>query len=75
MTYTKKKFVAALRDQCKETYDVVALSRWAFAEYLSNSNKLETGLYDFIFVIVCMEEGPEFELTKDELLAEAERLL
>ncbi len=75
MTYSKKQFVDALKAECQEGYDVVKLARWAHGVFLENCRYLEEGLQPFIMKVVAMEEGEEFELTKAQLFAEAEKLL
>lgn len=75
LIYSKKQFVEALKSQCEKNYDIVHLSRWAHGVFLDNCKDLEVGLQPFIMKVVAMEEGEEFELTKEQLLEDAEKLL
>jgi len=64
--YTKAQFGHDLEEELKEKYEITHLSRWAFNKYTCN-NELEKGLSEQIMKIVAMDEGAEFEYTKDEL--------
>ena len=74
-TYSKQQFVSELKTKCEFDYDIVKLSRWAHEVFLENCRYLEVGLQPFIMKVVTMQEGEEFELTKQQLLTEAEDLL
>ena len=64
--YTKSQFGKELEEELELKYDIVTLSRWAFQKYTDN-REFEDGLSKEIMKIVAMEEGPEFEYTKEEL--------
>jgi len=74
VTYTSEDFARELLVELQKGYDIVRLSRWAMTTYLKHSNETEPGLDREILKIVAMEEGPEFELSKDELVQLAHRL-
>lgn len=75
MTFTKAAFGAALRAQLKLGYEPRRLARWAYLTYLDHANELEPGLYDELMKVATMEEGPQFEMTKEEIEQLAENLL
>jgi hypothetical protein len=75
MTYTAADFARELLAELQQGYDLVRLSRWAMATYLNRSSGMEPGLKAEIMAVVAMEEGPEFELTEQELRGIAERLM
>jgi hypothetical protein len=74
MSYTKMEFGARLREQVAVSYDVVKLARWAHHEFLNHCNELEPGLQPEMMRIIAMEEGPEFELTEQEIRTLANEL-
>lgn len=67
MTYTKKLFGGELKKQLSTDCDVVRIARWSHREYLEHCGDFEPGLYEILMSVVAMEEGPEFELSEDEL--------
>jgi hypothetical protein len=75
MTLTKAAFGDALRAQLKLGYEPRRLARWAYVTYLDHANRLEPGLYDELMKVATMEEGPQFEMTKQEIEQLAEDLL
>ncbi len=74
MSYTRKDFGARLKKQLTVDYDVVKVARWAHKEYLDHCRELEADLVAEITKIIAMEEGPEFELTKEEIQLLADEL-
>lgn len=75
MTYTSGDFAQELLNELGKGYDVVRLSRWAMAAYLKHCGGIEPELKREIMAVVVMEEGPEFEMTEQELREFAERLM
>lgn len=67
MNYTRKQFAADLFDEMNRGYDVIRMARWAYSWYLERSRFLEPGLREKIMEVVAMEEGPEFEMSENEL--------
>jgi len=67
MTYSKKQFGIELLKEIERNYDVVRLSRWAHSKFFENCRDLEEGLREIMMQIIAMEEGPEFEIPRDEL--------
>jgi|694.fasta_scaffold131846_4 hypothetical protein len=67
MSYTRQNFGKELLERLAATSDPVALARWAYSKYMEHLRELEPGLKALIMKLVVMEEGPEFELTKDQL--------
>jgi hypothetical protein len=66
-SYSKREFGQALLSEMAKGFDVVRLSRWAFAVRLEHEREFEEGLDDIVMSIVAMEEGPEFEYSEVEL--------
>ncbi len=67
MKFTKAAFGDALRAQLVHSYEPRRLARWAYRSYLDHANDLEPGLYEEIMKVATMEEGPEFELSAEEI--------
>ena len=71
MTYTKRRFGAELileleRDsELKREFDVDKISKWAYDISLDVVDK---DFDDILQSVIAMNAGPEFELSKDELL-------
>jgi len=74
MSYTRKEFGARLRAQLSIDYDVVKVARWAHQQYLDHCRELDGDLVNEMMRIIAMEEGPEFELTGQEIQAIADEL-
>lgn len=74
MNYSRKDFSARLKEQLALDYDVVQLARWAHKEYLDHCQELEADLVAEMMKIIAMEEGPEFELTEQEIRTLANEL-
>jgi hypothetical protein len=75
MTLTKAAFGDALKAQLRLGYEPRRLARWAYSIYLDHANDLEPGLNDELMKIATMEEGPQFEMTKEEIERLAEDFL
>jgi hypothetical protein len=67
MTYTKKQFAERLSQQLVLKYDVTRIARWAYNEFTMNCREIEPGLEREMMKIIVMEEGPEFEMTEQEI--------
>ena len=74
MSYTKKDFGARLKEQLTVNYDVVKIARWTHGEFLDHCIEIETDLESEMMRIIAMEEGPEFELTEQEITSLADEL-
>jgi len=74
MNYSRKDFGARLKEQVAVGYDVVKLARWVHHEFLNHCNELEAGLQTEMMKLIAMEEGPEFELTEQEIRTLANEL-
>ncbi len=75
MKYTKKAFAEDLLREIDKGFDVVRLARWAMRLYSDRVRDLDAGVKDAMMDVVVMEEGPEFEMTEQELREFAERLM
>lgn len=73
MTYRRSDFASGLRAQLGAGYDVERIAKWAYLESLDSRN-LEEGLDELILQVVAMAEGPEFEMTEEELILLCEEL-
>ena len=74
MIYTNRLFAAELLVELEHglaeldpPFDPTRLARWAYSKYLKHNRELEPGLDDKIMTIRLLEEGPQFEMTVDEL--------
>jgi len=74
MTYTGKMLSADLRRELEQGYDVVRVSRRAHAVYQQYGRELSPQLDKVVLGLMAMEEGPEFEMTEEELRDLIERL-
>ncbi len=73
--YTKAEFGKELEKQLQQGSNIIQLARWAHEIYLDKCDGFEeNSLSDCIMKIIMMEEGPEFEYTKEELLKMAQNL-
>lgn len=73
MSYTKAQFANELERQLDQGYNPVTIARWAYQKHLG-ARAFEEGLEPEILKVVAMEEGPEFEMTEQELRELASRL-
>lgn len=74
MTYTKKQFGLELKEKIVERSNSQEISKWAFKVYTDHGLNFEDGLDYFVLKLVAMEEGPEFSLSKDDLILLANEL-
>jgi hypothetical protein len=75
MNYGKKEFGLRLKQQLTACYDVVRIARWAHQEFLDHCRDLEPGLQPEMMKVIAMEEGPEFEMSEQEIQTLANELL
>ena len=75
MKYAAADFGNELYAELDRGYDSVRISRWAMATYMQHSGFTDALLDIEIMRIVAMEEGPEFELTEEQLREIAQRLI
>jgi len=75
MTYTKREFATDLLNEVNRGFDVVRLARWAMRLYSDRIRELDDGVKDAVMDVVVMEEGPEFEMTEEQLREFAQRLM
>lgn len=73
MIYTLNDFGTDLLREIDRGYDVVRLARWAMQLYSDRCRDFDGGVKDAVTEVVVMEEGPEFEMTEEELRAFAEQ--
>jgi hypothetical protein len=75
MIFTKAAFGDGLRAQIEIGYEPRRLAQWAYATFLDHANELEPGLSEELMKVATMEEGPQFEITKEDIEQLAEDLL
>lgn len=67
MSYTAKDFSRELEQELSKGYDVVRIARMAFSAYHDHCRDVSPDLYKKMFRVIAMEEGPEFELSEQQL--------
>lgn len=75
MIYQVTDFGRELLVELNRGYDVVRISRWAMTTYMKYSGSTAPSLDGEIMKVVSMEEGPEFEMTEQQLREFAQRLM
>ena len=75
MRYSKKKFGSMLKLTLLRDYTPQEIASWAFKVLMKHERDFEEGLNFYVLSLVAMEEGPEFVIPKDELLAIANELI
>lgn len=73
--YSKRQFGQELRIQLEKGYDLQTISIWADNTFFVHQRELEKGLYEPLMRVAMMEMGPEFQLSKSELLSISDELL
>lgn len=59
-----EELVGLLTDTLTEGYDIVKISRKAHDIYHLNCLRLSPEMQSILFMLMAMEEGPEFELSE-----------
>lgn len=67
MIYTSVMLGEALERELKSGYDVAEIARMAFNVYHKHGRDLSSDLDEILLNLMAMEEGPEFEFSKEEL--------
>ena len=75
MTYTKKEFGLELKVKLLQGNNYAKISKWAFKIYIDQGLEFENGLDYIVLKLIAMEEGPEFILSKEDLLILADKLI
>jgi hypothetical protein len=80
--YTSRLFAAELLvelerglAQVDPPFDPARLGNWATRKYLAHVGQMEEGLLDKLLTIQLLEDGPEFEMTVDQIRAFAKEML
>lgn len=71
----KKEFGLELQKQLLLENDYKKISKWAFKIYVNHGLEFENGLDYFILKLIAMEEGPEFTLSREDLLIMTNKLI
>jgi len=66
--YSKNDFGRELSIEVEKKFNVIRIARWAHEKYLDNCANLDRDTKNVMMTIIAMEEGEEFERTKEELL-------
>ena len=74
MMYTSADFRRDLESEMDNGYDIVRIARFAFMIYQKHGGGLSQELDEKVLQVAAMEEGPEFEMTEDELRRFAKKL-
>ncbi len=82
MLYTSRLFAAELLVELERglahlepPFDPARLGHWATGKYLVHVGRMEAGLEDKVQTIQLLEDGPEFEMTVNQIRAFAKQML
>jgi hypothetical protein len=75
MSYTKKQLGKELKEKIDQNYTSRQIGKWAFEIYFHNIRDFDSEMYEIIQNLFMMEEGPEFEYTKEELELLSKKLI
>jgi hypothetical protein len=64
----EEEFINGLRLIIKQGYSPEKTANYAYGFYLKYANKIEGKFYKTLYNIMMMDAGPEFEMTKDEII-------
>ena len=67
MSYAPKDFKRDLEKELSQGYDVVRIARMAFSVFHERCREIDPDLANKMFQVIAMEEGPEFELSEEQL--------
>jgi hypothetical protein len=74
MIYTKRLFAAELLVELERglvelepAFDPIRIGQWAYKKFLHHTGKMQEGLSDKMMQIALLEEGPEFEMSIEEI--------
>jgi hypothetical protein len=80
--YTERLFAAELLVELERglaelepAFDPVRIGHWAYRKFLDYTGKMQEGLSDKVMQIALLEEGPEFEMSIEEIRAFAMKML
>ena len=73
--YTKKNLAKELIEMANNDFSVKKISDWAHLKYLDHARQMDNKTDDAIMTLITMDAGEEFELTKEEILEIANKLL
>ncbi len=75
MSYTREKLGKELKEKIGKNFTPKQIGKWAFEVYFNNIRDFNSEMNKIIQTLFMMEEGPEFEYTKEELKLLAELLI
>jgi hypothetical protein len=67
MSYLGRDFGKELEQELSKGYDVLRIARMALSAYQDHCREVSSDLYKRMFQVIAMEEGPEFELSAQQL--------
>ncbi len=68
MSYTKEQFKDEIKIFCDKEYDPVLVAKKTSFLFNKNQVDIDLELRDIMLDIMTMEDGPEFEMTKEEFI-------
>ena len=71
---TKREFGILLSDHLLRGASVNDVSRWAHSLYLERGREFEPEVGDLVMKLIAMDEGPEFQYSREELVEMAGEL-
>lgn len=75
MSYTKEQFGKNLKEKIDNGYSPRQIGEWAFEVYFKYGRDFDPEMDEIVQNLFMMEEGLEFEYSKEELLSIANRLI
>jgi len=76
MTYTKDIFAnELLLKLSEEPFNIVKISRWCYIKYVDHIREMDDELYNLVSELSTMEDDPQFEYSREELVSIATKML
>lgn len=75
MSYTKEQLGKELRKKINDQVSAEQIGKWAFEIYFNYGKDFDSELEEIFQNLFMMEEGPEFEYSKEELMKIANILM
>ena len=76
MKYTKHMFATELLKKLnEESFDIIKISNWCNKIYNDHLREMDDELYDLLFELSTMDDDPQFEYSKEELITIAKKMI
>ncbi len=75
MGFTKERFGKELKEKIESGSSPQEIGKWAFEVFFHYGRSFDPNMNEVIQKVFMMEEGPEFEYSRDELLEIAEKFI